>query len=84
MQAVIFFNNKKWLSNEPRCFGVRFEGQALPVGSAVVGFVTDDGETLAPPAMTPGQEESYNDALSYASAVLDGTWESDEIFPQIL
>lgn len=71
--ATIFMNVAAWRANNPRFVGVRFDTQALPVGSAVVGFVTPDGVAIDVPAgMTPEMAQSWNLALDYVDAILCG------------
>lgn len=77
MTATIFYNDAKWLENEP-CFDCRFDGQILPSGSVVCGFMIWDGasrqikELLDPPAMNEQQEQDYQQTIGEARGLLLG------------
>lgn len=73
--ATIFFNDAQWMAYEP-CFDSRFDGQILPSGSVVVGFMSWDGrevkELLSPPAMNEAQEADWERVVGEARGLLLG------------
>lgn len=73
--ATIFYNERQLLDGQP-CFDSRFEGQGLPAGSVVVGFIvarSEGGqELLDPPYMQPAQEANYQAVLQETRDVLAG------------
>lgn len=45
MIAYLFYNEQKWITNDPQCFDFRTDGQILPMGSVPFGMLW----TNAPP-----------------------------------
>lgn len=78
-RATIFCNTQRLMTDNPICFGVRFDDQLLPIYSVVVGFllVTNGGIqelTKIPWGMNEAQRENLEAALRYARGGLKEGW----------
>ncbi len=77
--ATIFYVNEQWLSGQDNPFGARYGSQILPMGSVVVGFMRWNGQRREVEELlddmlfvAPNQEQSWNDTLGEARAVVRG------------
>jgi hypothetical protein len=77
-KVVIFYNKRNWLDGQS-CFDSRVDEEFLPVGSCVVGVVSDRGGVLNLPSLTDNQlsqlkavvQEAFLDLEAFDAEVED-------------